>query len=159
MANVFVVNAFDDLKLKSSGGGGFSDGGVVNESKALLEEGGSPVDVEIAPPPGEVYSGAGLGSVDGITETGSVSACNNNNNSVDVAEYFVSEDGTETLLSNTTVNDKSVATVTRYFEAGGRLQYPNKLRYRLGGKNNPTKRVLLKYTLPRFDRPSDQTLS
>lgn len=158
---VFVTPSFGDLKQKSSGGGGFSDGGVINENIILKEAGGAPVVGEIAPPKGVVYSGVALGSVEATEEPGSVSVTNfGPTNNIEVQEYFVQEDGTEVFVNNFVVNAQNIEGVSEYFESGGRLQYPNKLRYKLNPAKGPfpAGRVTLKFTLKQFDRPSDQTV-
>lgn len=160
MSNLFVVNAFVDLKQKSSGGGGFSDGGVINRSVALKEAGQSPVVVEIAPPPGVVYSGIDLDSQEGDVEPGSVVVLNFDA-ALDcaVTEFFVTEDGTEVpTAAPTNVLKGEISPIdSSYFGSAGLLQYPNKLRYKVAGKPGlPTGRVLLKYTVLQYDRPADQ---
>jgi hypothetical protein len=164
MSNVFVVNSFADVKLKSSGGGGFSDGGVISQSVALKEAGGAPVTVEIAPPKGVNLGGVTMDSPDTQGEPGGVTGFNFDTvNPVDVEEYFVSADGTETLIFRfTPINPQTYDNVTDFFENGGILSYPNKLRYKLAQTQGkvlsplPTARVLLKYALVLYDRPSDQ---
>ena len=160
--NVFVVNSFNDLKLKSSKGGGFSDGGVINETAVLKEADGPVQVVEIAPPQGEAWGSAVL-SFGGEAEAASVSGVNFSP-TIDptVEEYFVKEDGSEVQINSVALGVQpaaGIAGVSTFFEAGGVLQYPNKLRYKFKSGSQPTERVLIKYTLKRFDRPSDQTLS
>jgi hypothetical protein len=157
MADLFVVNAFSDLKIKSSGGGGFSDGGVINRSVALQESDEARVTVEIAPPPGVSYGPALFTSEGALGDAGPL-VVNFSTLPVQVEEYFVSADGTETLLNQAVVNAGEIGTTTLFFAASGILQYPNKLRYRLASTKlpAPSDRVLLKYTLVEYDRPADQ---
>ena len=159
MSDVFVVPAFMDLKLKQAGGGGFSDGGVVNESKVLKEENGNPVVVEVAPRIGEALTGIALESENGPA---GVNAVNFSTEVVAIAvqEIFVEEDGTESVIGSQIMGPLETQSVTNFFENGGVLQYPNKLRYRLDPDKEPVPagRVLLKYTLMRLDRPYDQSL-
>jgi hypothetical protein len=151
-SDIFAVPSFNDLKLKEAGQGGFSDGGIVSESVALMEVGGNPNTVEIAPPPGVVLGGVRL---DFSEDPAGVCVANFDANPVSINEYFVTEDGTEVLTQPSTVAGQAVNAVSAFFEGGGFLQYPNKLRYKID-KSNPTQRVLLKYTLMLFDRPADQ---
>ena len=158
MADLFVVNAFNDLKIKSSGGGGFSDGGVINRSVALQESGQTPVVVEIAPPPGVNYGPVFTQNDQEINDAGPVVVNFDPTNPVNVEEYFVSADGTETLTDTSSVGGGGVQPVSPFFQASGVLQYPNKLKYKLAPGNlpSPSARVLLKYCLTEFDRPADQ---
>jgi len=160
MASLFVVPTFRDLKQKSSGKGGLSDGGVINRTVILKEAGQSPVTVEIAPPPGVAYAGIMLRSP---AEGDLAALALVNFDTVDSAqcvEYFVTADGTEVELGQ---SDVAVAQTVEgfdesFFHYGGVLQYPNKLRYKLNPSKGPAVagRISLKYTLMQFDRPSDQ---
>ena len=159
--DVFLVNAFEDLKMKSSGGGGFSDGGVLNRSISFKEPGENPVVIEIAPPKGIVLSGVALGPFADLSGLNSVSVVNfGPTNNVSIQEFFVQEDGTEHFFNSITVSALNVNGVSSYFGIGGKLQYPNMLRYKLLPIKGPLPagRVLLKYTLLQYDRPADQTL-
>lgn len=159
MASLFVVGTFRDLKQKSSGKGGLSDGGVINRTVIIKEAGQSPVTVEIAPPPGVAYAGIMLRSP---AESDLAALALVNFDTVDPAqcyEYFVAADGTEVQLGQSDVTTaQTVGGFDSFFNIGGVLQYPNKLRYKLNPSKGPAVvgRVLLKYTLMQFDRPSDQ---
>jgi hypothetical protein len=159
MASLFVVPTFRDLKQKSSGKGGLSDGGVINRTVILKEAGQSPVTAEIAPPPGVVYAGVALRAE---PEPAALALVNFGSGMGDIAqcyEYFVTADGTEVKLGESDVaGPQTVEGFETFFSLGGVLQYPNKLRYKLNPFKGPAVagRISLKYTLMQFDRPSDQ---
>jgi len=163
MSSLFVVNAFRDLKMKSSGGGGLSDGGVINRTVILKEAEQTEVVVEIAPPYGVAYAGIALRSPSAAEPSGPA-LVNFGSGVGDVAEcleYFVAADGTEVATGGTSgsIGPQVVAGIGGgFFTFGGVLQYPNKLRYKLNPLKGPsaTGRLSLKYTLMQFDRPSDQ---
>jgi hypothetical protein len=161
MASLFVVPTFRDLKQKSSGKGGLSDGGVINRTVILKEAGQSAVTVEIAPPPGVAYAGLMLRNpAEG--EIAALALVNFSSGMGDIAqcfEYFVTADGTEVKLGESDVaGPQTVEGFETFFSLGGVLQYPNKLRYKLNPSKGPAVagRLSLKYTLMQFDRPSDQ---
>ena len=157
MASLFVVPTFRDLKQKSSGKGGLSDGGVINRTVILTEAGQSPVTAEIAPPPGVVYAGVALRAE---PEPAALALVNFDMvNQAQCFEYFVTADGTEVKLGESGVaGPQTVEGFESFFNYGGVLQYPNKLRYKLNPLKGPAVagRISLKYTLMQFDRPSDQ---
>lgn len=169
MPTVNVLLAFNDLKKKSSGGGGFSDGGVLCERRTLSAQ-----PVELGPPPGVAWGGF---TASGFPTTApSVQAINFDPAiSVGVEEYFVFADGTQKLVGVTQVgvnlsdtdaslNASAVQACSKYLSNGGVLAYPNKLRYKLvlgtGGESPettlPTQRVLLHFDVQEFDIPKDQ---
>lgn len=152
--DVLLVASYLDLKQKSAGKGGFSDGGVKSESVALLEKDGSPQVVEIAPPPGVCY---GRSSLLGEEVANSVSLFNFDKiQNVAVREFFVTKDGEEIATgAPSQVNANSTYAFEDYFSKGAILQHPNKLRYKVEVKgDNPNDRVLLKYTVVEYDEPA-----
>jgi len=156
--DVFVVNSFADVKLKSAGKGGFSDGGIESKSVMLKASVGSPaVNVDIAPPKGISYGGVTLGEPENQDEPNSVQAFNFDSvNDGIVTEYFVDGDGVETQTLQVPVAAATFESVGAFFEAGGVLTYPNKLRYKLtSAKPTLPSPVLLKYAVVLYDRPSD----
>lgn len=163
---ITILPAFNDLKKKSKGGGGFSDGGVHCERHTL----GSAA-VEVGPPPGVAWGG--FSASDTPFTPASVQAINFDPAiPVTVEEYFVFEDGSQqktgevTCTANVsgtdpTLNAGAVQPCSPYLEGGGILKYPNKLRYKLVTAVSeaalPTGRVLLHFDVSEFDIPGDQT--
>ena len=162
---VLVVPAFHDQKMKSSRGGGFSDGGVHVERLTLTAQG-----VVVGPPPGVAWGGfTGGGEVD--QEPASVQAINFDALlGVQVEEYFVLADGSEKLVGTTSLtncpntspalNADAAKPCSLFLGQGGVLAYPNKLRYRiipgLSEPSLPSGRVLLHFDVVEFDLPGDQ---
>lgn len=162
-----ILPAFNDLKKKSKGGGGFSDGGVHCERHTL-----SSTPVEAGPPPGVAWGGFSASNTP--FNPSSVQAINFDPAvSVTVEEYLVFEDGTQQKtgevtctpnISTTdpTLNDGAVQSCSPYLSAGGILAYPNKLRYKLvtavSEQALPAGRVLLHFDVSEFDVPSDQQI-
>jgi hypothetical protein len=163
-----VVPAIHDLKKKSSGGGGFSDGGVLCKRLALSAQ-----STEVGPPPGVAWAGFNAAGVE--LNPASVQAINFDPAiPVKVTEYFVFEDGSEkatgpaidltAALGNVSLdsddNVDAAKSCSPYLESGGVLAYPNKLRYRLSlgyaALTLPTKKVLLHFDVAEFDLPPDQ---
>lgn len=159
-----AVPAFNDLKVKSSKGGGFSDGGVRCERLTLTSQG-----VEVGPPPGVAYGG--FNAAGNPLNANSVQAINfDTTTSVTVEEYFVREDGSALLTGSTPVgpnasttnpalNESAVQSCSPFLNNGGILAFPNKLRYKLvayGQLSLPTARVLLHFDTVEFDLPKDQ---
>lgn len=156
--NLLLIPSFNDLKKKSSGGGGFSDGGVLCMRKTL----GAQAYVEIGPPPGVAWGGFNAqGDADNARSVAGVNFDTVSNVLVD--EYFVAADGTQTHVGATPLAPKPgvgcVAAVSDYFSQGNILAFPNKLRYRLSQFQQdplPTARVLLRVDVVEFDLPKDQ---
>lgn len=151
-SNISIFNTSSDMKLKSSKGGGLSDGGIVSKSVSLTKS--SPVTIE--PPAGVNWGGLSLmpygSSYTDPYTPGGVVVVNFDSNPVTVEEYLVLEDGSEALLNSTMVSGQDHGGVGRAFANGYILSNPNKLRYKLAAGDNPTKRVLLKYALIAFDQ-------
>jgi hypothetical protein len=165
---LIVVPAIHDLKKKSSGGGGFSDGGVLCKRLALSAQ-----STEVGPPPGIAWCGFNAAGVE--LDPSSVQAINFDPViPVSVTEYFVFEDGSEqatgpaialtAALGNVSFdasdNVDAAKSCSPFLDSGGVLAYPNKLRYRLSlgyqAQTLPTKKVLLHFDVAEFDLPSDQ---
>jgi hypothetical protein len=155
-----VLPTFQDLKMKSAGKGGFSDGGIVNQTVTLT---GS-VPVIIAPPKGVNWGGITLTPGQRVGVPGGVTAFNFDTvNDCNITEYLVLEDGTEVATAAVvalTVNTGtgSHKNVSQFFKNNGVLSFPNKLKYVLTAKSAavPTARVIIKYSLVEYDQPSDE---
>jgi len=151
---VSILNTSVDLKLKSSGKGGLSDGGIISYSQTLSAS----APVVVAPPKGVNWGGLELqpyGS-DALKGPGGVTAVNFDLvNDAIVEEYLVLEDGSEVLLKQHAVNGGNVVHVCRGFTDGLILSYPNSLKYKYVVVTNPlTARLLLKVALVEYDQPS-----
>jgi hypothetical protein len=157
-----VFPTFQDLKQKSSGKGGLSDGGCICKSDTLT----SSTPVVIAPPKGVNWGGIAISSEQRVSLVpGGVTGWNfDATTSCKVEEYLVFEDGTEVLTgaaailaANTGIT--SHAHVSPFFAANGILSFPNKLKYKMvanGQAALPTARVLVKTALVEYDQPSDE---
>jgi len=152
---VSILNTSVDLKLKSSGKGGLSDGGIISYSQTLSAS----APVVIAPPKGVNWGGLQLqpyGSSGTLQGPGGVTAVNFDSvNDAIVEEYLVLEDGSEVLLKQHPVPAGQIAQVCLGFVDGLILSYPNSLKYKyLMDKNPLTARLLLKVALVEYDQPS-----
>lgn len=156
-----VLPTFHDLKLKSSGKGGLSDGGCICRSDTLTTS----TPVVIAPPKGVNWGGITLTPDQKLGVPGGVTGWNfDATTTCKIEEYLVFEDGTEKLLGTSAALAVSTAVgshlnVSPFFAAGGILSYPNKLKYKLvadGQAALPTARVLVKSALIEYDQPSDE---
>lgn len=152
-APVTIFPSFSDLKLKSSGGGGFSDGGVVSKSVTLTVN----APVTLQPPPGVNWGGLCLAPYQDVMALGGVSVFNfDTGNNAEIEEYLVLEDGSEVLLNTQAVLFGAHAAVSFAFTNGFVLAPQNKLRYKIKPPSDVTGRILLKYVLLAYDQPSDQ---
>jgi hypothetical protein len=155
---VSILNTSSDLKLKSSGGGGLSDGGIVSYSVSLTRS--APVD--ITPPKGLNWGGLALSPYgssgdDSTNVPGGVLAVNfDPTNNADVEEYLVLEDGSEVLVAKHTIPAGTYARACFSFNQGLVLSSLNKLRYKEVSQVPLTARLLLKVALVEYDQPSDQ---
>jgi hypothetical protein len=152
---VSILNTSVDLKLKSSGKGGLSDGGIISYSQTLSAS----APVVIAPPKGVNWGGLQLqayGSAASDRGPGGVTAVNfDQSNDAIVEEYLVLEDGSEVLLFSHPVPAGTIVHVCRAFTSGLILSYPNKLKYKYVVDEDPlTARLLLKVALVEYDQPS-----
>lgn len=156
-----VLPTFHDLKMKSSGKGGLSDGGCICKSETVT---GS-VPVVVAPPKGVNWGGITLSAEQRGSAPGGVTGWNFDAAlNCKIEEYLVLEDGTEVLTGTATTLAKNTPevgshkNVSLFFAAGGILSFPNKLKYKLiaGSGAIPTGRVLIKTALVEYDQPSDE---
>jgi hypothetical protein len=151
-SQISIFNTFQDLKLKGSGGGGLSDGGIVNRCQTLKV--GSPVT--IAPPKGVNWGPLSIGPYGYSPAPGGAFLVNfDQTANAYWEEYLVLEDGSEVLLDSSFVGPAIHKAVGVFFINGGIVNNPNKIRYKLvqNGMNPlPKKRVLLKYALVEYDQ-------
>lgn len=156
-----------DVKTKSSGVGGFTDGGCKCVKKDLTGPGPGfqALSVDVGPDPGKAWRSIILASL--ASQSSSVVVVNNGTVDVLVNESVVLEDGT--VLGPNTDNDIALKTLDRIqfsvFSGqalGGVIAYPNKLRYTLKPLNNdqtpaaPNGRVVLKLLVMEFDLLQDE---
>jgi hypothetical protein len=149
---ISIFNTFQDLKLKSSGGGGLSDGGIICRSQTLSTS--SPVVIE---PPKGVNWGGSLApyGISALLPGGVILLNFDATAEAFWEEYMVLEDGSEVFLETGSVVAGAHSGIGVYFQNGGVLNNPNKLKYKLvqnGTMPLPTKRILLKYALVEYDQ-------
>jgi hypothetical protein len=154
--------------MKSSGGGGISDGGVLCERASLSQQ-----NTIFGPSAGTAWGGFNAAGVELMPA--SVQAINFDTDiGVNVEEYLILENGTELKTGEVFLdaqvgsppsgppddNAEAVKACSPFFEGGGILAYPNKLAYRLsmgyGETELPSARVLLHFDVVEYDLPKDQ---
>jgi hypothetical protein len=150
-----------DLKIKSSGIGGFSDGGVkcLRRDLSLTKP-----FVDVGPTPGKSWRSFELSAL--ATASGSICIANFCSTAVDISESVLLEDGTVLPPStpSTTISAGSIQRIAASVFAGdtlgGILSYPNKLRYRLlppgGSPSLVDNRVLLMILVMELDQLKDE---
>jgi hypothetical protein len=152
-----------DLKIKSSGIGGFSDGGVKCLRRDLKI---STPFVDVGPTPGKSWRSFELSAL--ATASGSICIANFGlTTAVDITESVLLEDGTvlPPSIPATTISAGSIQRIAASVFAGdtlgGILSYPNKLRYRLAATSGsppvaPSGRVLLMILVMELDQLKDE---
>lgn len=154
-----------DVKTKSSGVGGFTDGGCKCIKRDLTGPNLQPLSVDVGPDPGKAWRSIVIAAL--AQNSSSVVVANNGTNSVDVVESVVLEDGT--ALGPFQINTITPKTLDRLLNSvfsggslGGVISFPNKLRYTLNPLNTsspavaPNGRVVLKLLVMEFDLLQDE---
>ena len=154
-----------DVKTKSSGVGGFTDGGCKCIKRDLTGPNFQALSVDVGPDPGKAWRSIVIAAL--AQQSSSVVVVNNGTNHVTVNESVVLEDGT--VLGPFTDNDVTPKTLDRLQNSvfsggslGGVLSYPNKLRYTLQPLATssplvaPNGRVVLKLLVMEFDLLQDE---
>lgn len=166
---VYAMPFLLDVKTKSSGVGGFTDGGCKCLRRDLTGQNLAALSVDVGPGPGKAWRSIILAPTAGAS--GSVCVMNKGTVPVDVTESFVNEDGTVigtgavSTIPGGSIEDIANAGGSSVFAGqtvGGTISYPNKLRYTLAPTNStsthdaPNGRVMLMLLVMEFDLAKDE---